>query len=192
MAGTRYFYQASVPDIKRGNYSAKVSKHTIKKMIITDAHGCPLFISPSFEGRPHDMQICRFPEVSRMLNFLNNESQNTGEYGLGDNAFSAIKTDMVNNFIFTPREDCEQHRMEANYYAKVRYAVETINASCENFKALSDKIRLSPSKSMDRLLSIHHYITCICMWSSMNASMIILQMSQVHLANINFDLKIKG
>ena len=106
------------------------------------------------------MLVCRLPEVASYLNKLDIVSKRTGEWGLGDNAFSAIQGDFVDNFIYTPREDSQYHCAQANHFATVRYAVETINASTENFRALNDQLRMFP-RNMDRLLERHHNMSCL-------------------------------
>ena len=79
-----------------------------------------------------------------------------------DNAFSAVQSEFVNNFVFTPREDSSIHRTEANVYATVHYAVETIDASMDNFRSMNDQIRMFPCE-MDELLEFHHCSSCLCL-----------------------------
>ena len=160
----QYIYQPIDNDLKNGCYSAKVGGNAIKKLIFTDPYGAPLFCSPSFNGRPHDLQVAKFPELKSFFETLDNETKKTGEYGLGDNAFYGIKQNIIQNFIYTPRLDSQQNYYVANYLGKVRHSVENINASIESFKILRDQFKKSPTSSMDALLKEHHHITLLVLF----------------------------
>ena len=157
-------YESQDPDIKKGTFSNQIGNHCVKKLIITDPSGFPYYVSPSFVGRPHDMNVCKFPELDAIFKFIEKETKETGEYGLGDNAFSGLCGQMITNFLFTPREDSQENMIKANQFATIRHAVENINAELENFNAMNDQIRMSPSNSMRNLLYFHHLMSCLCIF----------------------------
>ena len=123
--------------------------------------GAPIYFSHSFSGRPHDMLVCKFPELRGIFNYLDRETRVTGEFGMGDNAFSAVKNDLVKNFIYSPRVNNHGDYELANYMARIRHAVENVNASLETFNSLRNTLRLSPTYSMEALLEEHHKMVII-------------------------------
>ena len=157
----QYVYESQDSNIKHSTYSAKAKAHTVKKIIFTDAQGAPIFVSKSYVGRPHDMQLVKFPEVKDFLLQLNKETYETNEFGLGDNAFSAIENSLVRNFLWSPRLDSTENYHKANHMGSVRHVVENINADLESFRALRDPLRVSPTNSLNDMLNEHHHMTII-------------------------------
>ena len=102
--------------------------------------------------------------MKRILQIINNNTNNIIEFGLGDNAFSSIQDDFISNFLYTPQEVSQDTCQRANHFATVRYAVETINASIETFRALNETIRMSPKNSLNEILKYHHYMSCLCLY----------------------------
>ena len=152
------------PQLDSGTYSQKTSCHCVKKLIITDPHGVPMWLSGSYVGRIHDMEICRLPECAKVLRSIENETKQTMEFGAGDNAFEGIKTDFISNFVYTPKVTEEETRRQANIIGTIRYAVENINAFLENYASMNDTLRLSPTENLDSLLHYHHLMCSIVLF----------------------------
>ena len=107
------------------------------------------------------MQLVKFPEVKDFLLQLDKETYETNEFGLGDNAFSAIENSLVRNFLWSPRLDSTENYHKANHMGSVRHVVENINADLESFRALRDPLRVSPTNSLNDMLNEHHHMTII-------------------------------
>ena len=156
---TQDIYQAKDDDLRRGTFSNKTCSTSIKKMIVTDPYGTPYWISFSFCGRPHDMNVCRFREVFPTLEKLGQDCKSNNEYGVGDSAFSRVKDEIASNFISTPNDD-----KGANEVGRVRHAVENLNAYLELFESMNSTLKMSPTTMFHELLTHHHHMCSVVSW----------------------------
>ena len=120
------------PQRQKAYYSGKKKQHTLKNLLVTNANGKVIFLSPSFEGRIHD---------KRIADAIGYDFLPSGSDLYQDTGFQGFTHPGIN--IIQPKGgELTAEEKEANrLISSIRIRVEHVIGGVKRFRIVQDKLR---------------------------------------------------